>query len=375
MKKILHLLKENFYQILRNEKATFLLILAGMVIGYTTFILVSGVLNYQMKIQASSSSYNSISILFNENESNENEIKSFFDEKPLGELYNALLIDLGDEETNVIGWKGIDFTRWHALDPGGKFFTLDQSETDENIVIISDNLSEPGAEAFIYKENKYYIINQSFLAFQMFVKELPVEIDYYTDKSGRSDTVIMPYNTFFKNGFHTDILRIDLVESIHIDEEFNMEKLQSYFKGQKIFFSDNVYQDEEEIRRAALVRLLFAGLCILALINIFSLFNYWINNNKKQYFIYAFCGASNVITFTLIAVEWLIINIISFLFGVVLVLLIRTPLNRLDVTIHISITENIVLLGIGYILSFLFSLKTVFRVSNVMNTFDKRSNI
>jgi len=375
MKKKLALLKNSFYHFIRSEKAVLTLIILGMTVGYMTFILVSGVLNSQMELQADSSSYNSASIVFDNKEDVEADIKIFLDEEPLGELYNALLIDVGEDGANVIGWKGTSFTRWHALSPDGIFFTLDQSESDENIVLISEHLDMLGENKFTFQNVEYHILNQSELSMFMFIRELPYEVSYFKDESGCSDTIIMPYKTFIKNGFQTDILRLDLKQSIHVDKGANMEKIESYFKGQKTYFSDSVYQDESETRRVAFIRFIFIGLCALALINIFSLFNYWVRHNRKQYFIYAFCGASNTTTFMLIASEWFVINLISFGVGLALVLSVRSPLGYLGITIKLAVLENVLLLAVGYILSFLFSLKTVLKVSNTMKKFELRGDV
>ncbi|MCK5812064.1 MAG: hypothetical protein KAG94_04150 [Clostridiales bacterium] len=375
MKKKLLLLKNSFYHFIRSEKAVLTLIILGMTVGYMTFIIISGVLNSQFEVKGDSSGYNSVSIFLNSNENIEADIMKFLDEEPLGELYNALLIDVGEEGANVIGWKGTSFTRWHAMDQDSAFFTLDQSESDDNIVFISEYLDMLGENTFTFENVEYRIIKQSQLIMFMFIRELPYEVIYFKDESGCSDTIIIPYKTFINNGFKTDILRLDLKQSIHVDKGSNMEKIQSYFEGQEIYFSDSVYQDETETKRVALIRFIFIGMCILALINIFSLFNYWVKHNRKQYFIYAFCGASNTTTFILIASEWFGINLVSFGLGLVLVLAVQSPLAYLGITIKLFVLENALLLVVGYILSFMFSLKTVLKVSNTMNKFDLRGDV
>lgn len=157
-----------------------------------------------------SSTYTNISVRF-ALEENRDIVMSYLKTEPQGELANALLIDLNVEKYGavVIGWKGTRFTRWHALDPANRFFTSEEVESDAMICIRGVSSIEPSTKTMTLRGQTYEVVQEMMLSLPMFLKNLD-----FVDISADTRVVILPYNTFITQGFHTDVLRLDFFKPV-----------------------------------------------------------------------------------------------------------------------------------------------------------------
>lgn len=421
----------------------------------TCFMLFTGIgaLAGAKNAASLSSTYTNISVHFG-SEENQDIVMNYLETEPQGELANALLIDLDVERYGavIIGWKGTRFTRWHAMDPANRFFTSEEVESDALICIRGVDSIEPSVETMILRGQTYDVVQEMMLALPMFLKNLD-----FVDVSADTQVVILPYNTFINQGFHTDILRLDFLQPVSLsgnetlwsksvkglilltsataedanilptveppvsvvrqessaeqepvqigedelskliqnmdDEEIlseqdvgelqrdpqqpktdekeslNSAALQTtkltWFGDAEVLLPPDVSQDASFARTDERYRPVFISMCFLSLVNLLFLLIQLLLRMAPRFDVYAFCGASRRTLMASLLGVWSISLLVAGTIAYGILTLLLPAWSSMNIYIHLSTTEALLLLLIAGLVSVVALLMPVMKICSM----------
>lgn len=361
--KTIRLLKNSLAHLFRCETLASIMILLSLFCVYFSQFTFVGVMNHLRKLQQASSSYTSICITPSDS-SIAADTLAFFESSPLGEMLNAFVIDLdaSGERPQMIGWKGTAFTRWHALEAGMSFFDERQVESTEHIAIMGvTSLGSRPSEQTV-NGITYSIIEHGSLSTRVLLRRFPNQFDFYVDEYGSDNELIIPYRTFFADGFVPDAIVLDMKEALSGSDTAIIERIAAYFPNCDIHLVGSSAQTRARAKEYEQMQSLFLGVSLLSALSVFTFFNGWIRQNARQYQIYLLCGATRAKVFLLLLLEWGVLTVVTCVMAY-LALMAATPvLNGIGVSVSIQFVHCLAIGALGLVFSYLSSLRTLWAV-------------
>lgn len=366
--KLLIIVYNNIIQAIKKEWKSLTIILFSLYCIYLALLAYLGIFNQMAEKRKMSSSFTSVCITpFDTNTFDIKRAKDFFQNSPLGEMRNAFMVDLDVTPAgpNIIGWKGTDFTRWEALEPGMRFFTKEEVESTDKIAIMSVTSMGLRPYEMVVRDHTYDIIEHGSLSTRVLLRKFPHEFEFHQDKYGISSLMIIPYQTFFMDSYMPDAIVLDFKNTFTGSQKEAIEQLQKYFPRCEMFFVGSSTQTQAKEVKFTQMLFVFAGMCILSGTNIFSFFNGWIRKNERRYHIYMLNGASKRRIYMMILMEWGTITILAVSLAWVTIHVAAPLLNGWSLMTLLEPLHYLVVCCIGIMISFLTSFRTLFMVTNL----------
>lgn len=361
--KHLRLMRNIFFGFFAREKRSLtLLVLLALICAWFTLLVGTGALSRRLRSFSSSSTFANVSMVFDQVEPESDAVLNLLQEQPLGELTNALLIDLHEDENGaiVIGWKGTRFTRWHALEADKSFFTEEQVESDELIALRGIGSLDAPAETITLRGETYQVVEEMMLGYYMFVKDLNVEI-----QSSMPRVIILPWRTFLQRGFHTDVLRLDLARPVQGSAASITSQLGRYFSSGTVVLPPAVEQDSALQESQQRYILLFGCMFLLALFNVVLLFVQLLRREGPDCVVYSFCGGSRGQVLQGLMGSCLLLNALAAALATGLFLAVRPALSRAGMTMSLTAGEGIAVFAGAMLLAALASMVPALRMSRM----------
>lgn len=361
--KTIRLLKNSLSHLFRCETAASIMILCSLFFVYFSQFTFVGVMNPLRQLQQASSSYTSICITPSDS-SIAADTLAFFESSPLGEMRNAFVVDLdtSGERPQMVGWKGTAFTRWHALEAGMSFFDERQVESTEHIAIMG--VTSLGARPSEQTVNgiTYSIIDHGSLSISTLLRRFPNKFDYYVDEYGIDDELIIPYRTFFADGYVPDAIVLDMKEALAGSDAAIIEQIAASFPNCDIHLVGSSAQTKARAKTYEQMQSLFLGVSLLSALSVFTFFNGWIRQNARQYQIYLLCGATRTKVFLLLLMEWGVLTVVACVMAYLALMAVTPVLNYINVSVSIQFGHCAAIAALGLLFSYLSSLRTLWAV-------------
>ena len=356
----IRLLKNSLSHLFRCETAASIMILCSLFFVYFSQFTFVGVMNHLRQLRQASSSYTSICITPLDAGIAEYAL-AFFETSPLGDMQNAFVVDLdtSGERPQMVGWKGTAFTRWEALEAGMSFFDDRQVESTEHIAIMSvTSMGERPGERTVNGIN-YSVIEHGSLSIFMLLRKFPGEFDYYVDQNGNNDELIIPYRTFFADGFVPDAIVLDMKEALTGSDAAIIDLIAGYFPNCHIHLVGSSQQSKARSNEYEQMQALFIGVSLLSALSVFTFFNGWIRQNARQYQIYMLCGATRAKVSLLLLMEWGVLTLAAVVMAYVALIAATPKLDGIGVSISIQFIHYIAITALGLLFSYISSLRTL----------------
>lgn len=367
MKRIL-LLRNNIAHLFRSERIAALIIVCSLFcVDYAQFSF-SGLINHLTQMKRAGSNYTSICITPH-SENHVDEIMMFFESSPLGEMQNAFVIDLdaSGERPQMVGWKGTAFTRWEALEAGMSFFSAEQVESYDHIAIMSVTSLGERPNSRNINGTKYEIIEHGNLSTAMLLRKFQTSFNYFTDEYGNNDELIIPYHTFFHDGFVPDAIVLDLCQALKGSEQEIVQQVADYFPDCDISLVGYSSKTQNSMNEYKSIQILFVFLCLLSALSIFALYNGWVQQNAKQYQAFILSGAKKTSIYGLIFAELGFFVLIAAFLAVLAVHFSDSLYIKIGLAIDINLLDCCGIILIDFILSCISIIKTIHNVCTPEN--------
>lgn len=350
--KTIRLLKNSILHLVKCEKAALVMIVFSLFCIYFSQFGFSGVMNHLFHLRQASSNYTSICITPTEDYAGNT--LAFFESSPLGEMHNAFVVDLDTtgNRPQMVGWKGTAFTRWEALEAGMSFFSAEQVESNERIAIMSVTSLGARPASRTINETSFAVIEHGSLSVSMLLRKFPTEFAYYVDEYGNDDELIVPYRTFFEEGFIPDAIVLDMREALSGNDQQIFDEVSSYFPNCEIYLVGNSSYTQNRTKEYEEFQLVFSGMSVLSALSIFTFFNGWIRHNARKYHVYMLCGASKVKVFWLVLLEWSTLTLLSSFCAWGAIALAMPRLNALGFALSMSPIDYWAIIATGLMISY-----------------------
>lgn len=157
----------------------------------------------------------------------------------------------------------------------------------------------------------------------------------------KEKTVFMPLNTFLKYNYDINIMNLTFKKKLNSKEE---KLLIQLIKGNddeaKISIPSKT--DPYILKQFYIKLLVYTVSVLFALINVISLFKFWLLFNLRQYTVYKLCGATNRAIYSLIMLEASLLSIFPFLLGFIIYLSVAPVLKSYKVFSPVSAPDLII---------------------------------
>lgn len=366
--KFLTIVRNNIARAIKHEWKSITLIMFSLFCIYFALLAYFGTYNQMAEARRMSSSFTSVCITpFDATTFDNESAKNFFQNSPLGEMRNAFLIDLDVTPTgpNIVGWKGTDFIRWEALEPGARFFTIEEVNSSDRIAIMNVTSMGSRPNEMVIRDHTYDIIEHGSFSTRVLLRKFPKKFEFHQDEYGISGLLIIPYQTFFMDSYTPDAIVLDFKNAFTGKQKEAIDQLEEYFPKCNMFFVGSSTQTKEREAQFTQMLLIFAGMCILSGINIFTFFNGWIRKNGRRYHIYMLNGASKRYVYMMILMEWGSLTVSTVLLSWIAIHLISPILNQWGLTPLLYPVHYLLICCAGIMISFLFSFRTILSVTNL----------
>lgn len=346
----------------REKRSLSLMALLALICAWFTLLVGTGALSQRLRSFSSSSTFANVSVVFDQVEPESDAVLNLLQEQPLGEVTNALLIDLHEEENGaiIIGWKGVRFTRWHALEAGKSFFTEEQVESDDLIALRGVGSMDAPRETITLRGSEYRVVDEMMLVFSMFTKGLEVKAP-----SSQPRTIILPYRTFLAQGFHTDVLRLDMAQPVKGSAASITTQLERWFTSGTVVLPPAVAQDSALQESQQRYTLLFGCMFLLALFNVVLLFVQLLRRERQSCVVYSFCGASQGQVLQGGLGSCLMLNAAAALLATMIFLAVRPGLSQMGMSLSLTAGEGLAVFAGAMLLAVLASAVPALRMSRM----------
>ena len=365
-----------------------IILLVGITISFLTVKMMLGVVQFQINAAKNLNTLHSFTVDF-DGESSRIDIEHINNIiGSVAELPNVLLIKTSDHEPMIIGFKGQNNNRWYVHDEGVELSPEDELNATNNIVVSPGLYNRPN---FAYADYPLEIYGQRFniigigiipqnnLFFSgegLYEKYYPYEEQIanvhdhdheegldYVEITPQYQTILMPFSTYCKQGYSVDLVTFMYQYKSNAEFEDFSELLRDTFPNSKIYFPTtphDYYSGDMNKQLMQAVALIFA-----ALVNIAALFVYWLSINRRVHGVYMLCGATRKSVIKLMAIEWGVLIILSFILSLIIEILIAPILLKIGVTLDFPLWQTLLILICGYIVTTLFMLPQIRRNANL----------
>lgn len=346
----------------REKRALSLMALLALICAWFALLVGTGGLTQRLRSFSSSSTFSNVSMIFDQAEPATDVMLQFIQDQPLGETTNVLLIDLYEEENGaiIIGWKGTKFTRWHALEVDKSFFSEAQVESDERIAIRGVNSIDASRDTIILRGEEYQVVDEMMLIYAMFTKDLNLEI-----RSSQPRVIILPYRTFLQQGFHANVLRLDMAQPILGSEASITSQLECYFASGTVVLPPAMETNDALQESQQRYILLFGCMFLMALLNVVMLFVQLLRRERPNCVVYSFCGASQAQVLRGVLGSCLMLNVVAALLAVVMFGVVSPALTRAGMTIALPAGEELTVLAAAMLIAALASMIPALQMSRM----------
>lgn len=232
-------------------------------------------------------------------------IQKFSELPNIDEINVASKVKLSNGESIVI--VGYEAKRDLFYCTEGKKFTNEELESGNNIVI-------PWSGYFDYSKKTSYL-NTDFLINNTKFKVLGIA-DYDCENKA-----FIPLKTYLNNNFDTSFLSIVFSKRLNSTQELKLTTfLQKIDSTIGIIIPPKVDKSQETQFIERLV--IYICLLIFTLINVISMFTFWIYKNAGKFKIFRLCGANNFMVYIIVLAEAFILCTFIMIISYILYLLI-----------------------------------------------------
>ncbi len=298
------------------------------------------------------------------------DLAAVFEEKYLADNETALFILRAPDDTFIIGWNGDDVSYFFPH-VEGRIFTQEEIENHSRVAYISDKkyseLDKEGkADKIRIDDEEYTIVGCGWIAISNLLypidKDSPQTIlSQEEDMQGFSPLVqIIPYTVFFeKYSPQLILLQFKFYEPEKLEETaallqqdfpdatVTMPRVNAdlYYTGQKLWHS-------------------IAGLFLAAILwcSLSGMMQEWLKMNHKKYRVYLICGMAKGKILLQILGEWLLLFILAAALATLAQWLLQPLLSLFHAGYMPDAPDMVLVLTAFYLLSILFSIKSIRRV-------------
>lgn len=237
------------------------------------------------------------------------QVVRLFEESPLGEMNNAYFVQLAasGDEPHVFGWKGTAFTRVHALEPNKEFLAREETESDQDVLIMYAPTIYTRQDTRVLDGVTYRVSSQQTLLLPMFFRFFPTPPDEYYGEFASSDLVIMPYKTFVKRGYSPQVVVLDMKAQYAGDMEDARRVISGYFPVRDVFMTIAATETTAAEKSDAYVKIAMVGMSLLSLAGILQIYRGWLRQSGRQIRTFCLCGAAPRSVMAVLFVEWLLV--------------------------------------------------------------------
>ncbi len=253
-----------------------------------------------------------------------NGILSLIEEDRIPEVWYIYAVDYSSDEYDLLGFKqyGNDFTIkiGEMLNDGDSGHCLVSANwIKERTIEIGESISIRGHHYTVKG------INPDFDPLMYDIRRLQPGIEFVAGsdsiierddevKDRPSKVAIIPLEDFSENIFPASIYHIVFSQPITMDQRAEIEELFSTELGLNEFTDMTAFIETNSTVQWSESAIYLAAV-IAGVINIISLFAYFLRENKRQYAIYKLVGASNIKIIAIMLIELFLYTIAGFIIG------------------------------------------------------------
>lgn len=304
MKRVLFLDRILFGVTEPRQRTLSVLMIISLICSYFALYTGVGALVSRSNTFAAASNYTNVSIIPTSDVTYD-DMLHFVESNTLGEMANVILFDIDEQKNDavIIGWKGTQFSRWHAMEAGKDFFSDEQVESNDLIAICNDDGFSPPISVISISGKEYQVVQQMTLVFFMLAKDLNIP-----NVSSYPQVIILPYRTFIEQGFDADVIRCDFGEALTHSESEIKRRISEWYPSAQIIFPPALESDDSVQEPLRQYFTIFVCMCCMALMNVFIMYNQLLIRLHPRIVVYAFCGASRVRLVRMLLGLWLMLN-------------------------------------------------------------------
>lgn len=378
------LLMDHFKQFWKRQTFLFFVLIIGVTISFFAFNSLFGTINYTTT-NIAKNIYRTYSLDFGDQYSSVDQEKILDLIERNNEVETVAFFTIDQEKPLLVGFHSTPTTRlinWYTYSEG-RFFTEEELNSSERIAIVADDLYIPAdinwnEHPFSVDGIDYSVIglSMSFTVSNLFTdpdllnQYYPVNIGTNYDSIKENNegpwlntpgtAVIIPYKTYLEQGYSPNLVRIEYkADYFNRLPEFQ-KQLQDLFPQAKVIppgqLDERLYDSiKETVMQAVFV-------IALALVNILSLFTFWLWTNRDTFRTYRICGARQGQLFRALAIQWGIIVLLCFGLSRLLQFALQPLAEYLNISLTLTIPQILLILIGGYLLTLLLMSKTLWQI-------------
>ncbi len=348
---------KNIMSFLMNQRRIFLILIISLVAAsYSSLYLFSLYTYIHNNTLNQSNSTKTYIVEFNENEElykRQQIINYILSMDNMPKIIEISLHNQKQSEQDNMLIVGIsaDYLYLNLLE-GTKFSDEDIKE-DKNLVIVSANINSSTSNKNIgstltIADEKYEIIGIN---------------------SSYANEIYIPYSVYIKNNCNIATARIVFEKALN-NQQSELLKLGTKSIMTSINIIDPPNQISEQYIYLLFVLSLICLLLFFCMINVASLFKFWIEENKYRLMIYKICGGNNKQIYFIVMMEALLLGLLSFAISIILFSLTIPYLKHFKVWHKIGFIQIVFILMMYLFSIYISIIKTGKKVAKI-NPVDK----
>ncbi len=333
--KILYLVINNIKNFITVQMRIFITMYLGLIITCSSLLFLYSLTVGERKEYEENFGYKqkTYTILLNQNNDLHKKnklIEQLLDGSNLPPVSQILLITNNySERINQV--VGILSHRQIFYNEEGRFFNQDDQTNSKEVII-------PWVGFFDYGKGLSHIGDE------FFVEDTGYKI-VGVASGCPNKTIYIPLKTYLNKKFRIDYVSITFSKQLNsVTEKFFIDLIKGLIPNAKIENPPPV--DKTELNQFLTGLLIIILMVTLSIINIITLYNFWIRSNIRLYYIYIICGATKKLIYTIIGIEAALLSISSFMIALIVFLSINPLLINTGISLQVRIIDILVCLVI-----------------------------
>ncbi|CZT57465.1 ABC transporter permease [Solibaculum mannosilyticum] len=379
------LLTDHFKQFWKRQTFLFLVLVIGVTISFFAFNSLFGTINYTTT-NIAQNMYRTYSLDFDGqyHSSDQQKILDLIDQDD--EVETVVFMTIDQEKPLIVGFHATsttNLTNWYSRSEG-RFFTEEELNSSKKIAVVTDDLYVPidirwrehpfhldGIDYSVIGLSSDFTIPHLFTDRELQDEYYPNHNNYMNVENEDDQTntvwsnepgtaVIIPYKTYLEQGYSPNLVRIEYKADCYNRLPEFQKQLQDLFPQATVIPPgqlDERYYDsvKETVMQAVFV-------IALALVNILSLFTFWLWTNRDTFRTYRICGARQGQLFRVLAIQWGIIVLLCFGLSRLLQFALQPLAEYLNISLTLTIPQILLILIGGYLLTLLLMSRTLWQI-------------
>ncbi len=381
---MLHIVLKDIKNMLRRP-AMFIILLLGIIIASASMVMYYTMGSKKINIINNSlGQRNTVEVKgYGMSEFEIDGILELIEEGSLPDVQYIYAVDYDSENYDLLGFKS--YHGEYSVKVGN---FIEDGDTGQCLVTadwFDDRTVEVGEEILI-RGKKYKVkgINDYFNALTYDIRRLQLGTEFVAGsdtvierdeevKDRPSTVAIVPLEDFSKNMFLSSIYHIVFSEPITMDQRTEIEQLFSDQLSLTEFTDISAFMETNNIVQWSESAIYLAAV-LAGIVNIISLFAYFLRENKRQYAIYKLLGASNGKISSIMLIELLIYTTVGFIIGTMGALPLISTLSVFEISSLPTIGALIILFIILYISAAFICFLQIKHILNKKEVKQRRSN-